>query len=386
MHIHEYQAKELFARHGIPVLAAHLVRQGDDVKAVCGSMQKRTWIAKAQVHAGGRGKAGGIVPIDNPDALEATITEMLGKKLVTKQTGEAGLPIHAVLLEKATEIDREFYLALLVDRSSEQIAVIASSRGGVDIEQVARQAPQEIITHFIHPVVGLQPHQVRDIGYSLGLVKGQVTQLHEILSNLYHLFVSSDCSLVEINPLIVDGDGRLVALDAKINFDDNALYRRSDVRELRDISQEDPLEACARELGLSYIRLGGNIGCIVNGAGLAMATMDVIKHHGGHPANFLDVGGGATQEKVAEAFRIVLSDTGVTSVFVNIFGGIVHCDVIARGILEVLEARALQLPVTVLLQGTNATEAKKLLENQSANVVAVDTMTQGARQAIKLAG
>lgn len=348
-------------------------------------MRGRTWIAKAQVHAGGRGKAGGIVPIDNPDTLDATVTEMLGKRMVTAQTGEAGLPVYAVLLEEAAEIEREFYLALLVDRGSGQIAVITSSQGGVDIEQVARQAPQEIITHFIHPAVGLQSHQVRDIGYSLGLVKDQVKQLHEILSGLYRLFVSGDCSLVEINPLIVDGNGKLVALDAKINVDDNALYRRPDFRELYDASQEDPLEARAGKLGLSYIRLGGDIGCIVNGAGLAMATMDIVKHHGGRPANFLDVGGGATQEKVAEAFRIVLSDAGVTSVFINIFGGIVRCDVIAQGILKVLQARELQLPVTVLLQGTNAAEARKLLDSQSANLITADTMTQGARQAIRLA-
>ncbi len=385
MHIHEYQAKALFARHGVPVLTSRLVTREDDVKAVCKSMRGRTWIAKAQVHAGGRGKAGGIVPIDNPDTLDATVTEMLGKRMVTAQTGEAGLPVYAVLLEEAAEIEREFYLALLVDRGSGQIAVITSSRGGVDIEQVARQAPQEIFTHFIHPAVGLQAHQVRDIGYSLGLVKDQVKQLHEILSGLYHLFVSGDCSLVEINPLIVDGNGKLVALDAKINVDDNALYRRPDFRELYDASQEDPLEARAGKLGLSYIRLGGDIGCIVNGAGLAMATMDVVKHHGGRPANFLDVGGGATQEKVAEAFRIVLSDAGVTSVFINIFGGIVRCDVIAQGILKVLQACELQLPVTVLLQGTNAAEARKLLDSQSANLITADTMTQGARQAIRLA-
>lgn len=385
MHIHEYQAKALFASHGIPVLATHLVKRGDDIKAVCKSMRGRTWVAKAQVHAGGRGKAGGIVLIDDPDKCDATISTMLDRRLVTKQTGEAGLPVNTILLEEAAEIKRELYLALLIDRSSRKVAIVASAQGGVDIEQVAEQSPQKIITHFVHPAIGLQSSQVRDIGYFLALGENQIKQLQEILRNLYQLFVSDDCSLVEVNPLIVDGNDKLVALDAKINFDDNALYRHPDIQELRDISQEDHLEARAKELGLSYVRLGGNIGCIVNGAGLAMATMDLIKHHGGEPANFLDVGGSTTQEKVAEAFKIVLSDKGVTSVFVNIFGGIVHCDVIAQGILAALQTCALQLPVTVLLQGTNATEGKKLLENQSARILPVNTLTEGAQQAIKLA-
>jgi len=246
------------------------------------------------------------------------------------------------------------------------------------------QTPQKIITHFVHPATGLQSNQIRDIGYFLALEKNQITKLQEILFNLYHLFVSNDCSLVEINPLIIDDSDNFVALDAKINFDDNALYRHPDIEKLRDISQEDSLEAHAKEKGLSYIRLGGNIGCIVNGAGLAMATMDLIKHYGGEPANFLDVGGNATKEKVTEAFKIVLSEKGVTSIFVNIFGGIVHCDVVAQGILAALQACTLELPTTILLQGTNAAKGKKLLENQSAKIIPVNTLVEGALKAIKL--
>lgn len=384
MHIHEYQAKALFTRYDIPVLTARLVKRGDDVKAVCESLQGRAWVAKAQVHAGGRGKAGGITLIDNPNELDAKVSSILGKKLVTRQTGEDGLPVNAVLLEEIAEIKCEIYLALLVDRDRRKIAVIASSQGGVDIEQVAMQTPQKIITHFVHPATGLQSNQIRDIGYFLALEKNQITKLQEILFNLYHLFVSNDCSLVEINPLIIDDSDNFVALDAKINFDDNALYRHPDIEKLRDISQEDSLEAHAKEKGLSYIRLGGNIGCIVNGAGLAMATMDLIKHYGGEPANFLDVGGDTTKGKVTEAFKIVLSEKGVTSIFVNIFGGIVHCDVVAQGILAALQVCTLELPTTILLQGTNAAKGRKLLENQSAKIIPVNTLAEGALKAIKL--
>lgn len=385
MHIHEHQAKAIFACNGIPILASHLVMVGDDIKSTCESIEKRSWIAKAQVHAGGRGKAGGIVRIDNPNELVSVVTKLLGTSLITKQTGETGLPINAVLLEEATDIQREMYLALLVDRGSKQIAVIASVEGGVDIEQVARQTPDKIITHFIHPAVGLQPNQIRNIGYALELEKNQHSQLQEVLFNLYNLFISSDCSLVEINPLIVDGSGNIVALDAKINFDDNALYRHRDFQELRDISQENISEANAKELGLNYVKLNGNIGCIVNGAGLAMATMDLVKHHGGEPANFLDVGGDTTQGKVAEAFKLVLGDKNVKSIFVNIFGGIVRCDLIAQGILNAIQEIALQIPVVVLLQGTNAIQGKKLLENQSSKIISANTLTEGAQQAIRLA-
>ena len=385
MNIHEYQAKALFASRGIPVLASHLIQQGDDVVSICKTIDKKAWIVKAQVHAGGRGKGGGIVKIDDPSQLKSVVTKMLGTKLVTKQTGATGLPINAVLLEEIIGIEREIYLALLVDRDSKKIAIIASAEGGMDIEQVALKTPEKIITQYIHPAAGIQSNQIRSIGYALQLKKDQIKQLHEILVKLYKLFLSNDCSLVEINPLIVDKNNNLVALDAKINFDSNALYRQAEIEKLRDVSQEEKSEADAKELGLNYVKLDGNIGCIVNGAGLAMATMDLVKHHGGEPANFLDVGGGTTQGKVSQAFKLVLSAPNVNSIFVNIFGGIVRCDLIAQGILDAIKEVELQTPVTVLLQGTNAEEGKALLENQSAEIFPVSTLTEGALQAINLA-
>jgi succinyl-CoA synthetase beta subunit len=289
-------------------------------------------------------------------------------------------------LEELTSIQREIYLAMLVDRASKQIAIITSAEGGMDIEQVAAESPEKIFTHFIHPAAGLQPNQIRNIGYALQFEKDQIKQLATILQNLFALFVANDCSLVEINPLIVNAEGNLVALDAKINIDDNALYRQQKLQELYDASQQNPAEVSAKKLGLNYIKLDGNIGCIVNGAGLAMATMDLVKHHGGEPANFLDVGGGATQGKVAEAFKLVSSDTSVRAIFVNIFGGIVRCDLIAQGILDALgEMITLNTPVVILLQGTNAAEGKKLLENKSTKIFPVDNLTDGAQQAIELA-
>ncbi len=385
MNIHEFQAKELFKKFNIPVLASHVIRLGDDIKSICSSVEKHAWIVKAQVHAGGRGKAGGIKKVDNPVRLASVVSEMLGDKLVTKQTGADGLPINAVLLEEVTKIKREIYLALLVDRDSKRVAIIASAEGGMDIEQVAIKSPEKIITRYIHPAVGLQSNQISSIGYALQLDKDLIKQLHKILISLYNLFLDKDCSLVEINPLIVDGNNNLVALDAKINFDDNALYRQKEIESLRDISQEKQSEANAKKLGLNYVKLDGNIGCIVNGAGLAMATMDLVKHHGGEPANFLDVGGGTTQSKVAEAFKLVLSDKNVKSIFVNIFGGIVRCDLIAQGILEAIQEIELHIPVIVLLQGTNADEGKVLLENQSAAIIPVTNLTEGAQQAIQSA-
>jgi len=317
MNIHEYQAKALFAEHDIPVLSSHVIRAGDNIESKCEPIKDQAWIVQAQVHGGGRGKAGGVVIVKESGELASAVDKMLGQTLVTKQTGESGLPINAVLLEELTSIEREIYLAMLVDRGSKQIAIIASAEGGMDIEQVAEQTPEKILTHFIHPAAGLQANQIRDIGYSLQLGKDQIKQLSNILKNLFKLFVDNDCSLVEINPLIVNNDSDLIALDAKINFDENALYRNEKLRALYDISQQNKTEATAKELGLNYIKLDGSIGCIVNGAGLAMATMDLIKHHGGEPANFLDVGGGTTQGKVAEAFKLVSSDQSVRSIFVN---------------------------------------------------------------------
>ncbi len=385
MNIHEYQAKALFAKYEIPVLASQVIQLGEDVESICQGIDNRAWIVKAQVHAGGRGKAGGIKKVDDPSQLASVVSKMLGTKLVTKQTGEEGLPINTVLLEEIVKIEREIYLALLVDRDSKKVAIIASAEGGMDIEQVAQQSPEKIITQYIHPAAGIQPNQIRNIAYALQLSKEQHKQLQDIIVKLYSLFLTNDCSLVEINPLIVDENNNLVALDAKINFDDNALYRQKEIEQYRDVSQEKKSEADAKELGLNYVKLDGNIGCIVNGAGLAMATMDLVKHHGGEPANFLDVGGGTTQGKVSQAFNLVLSDQNVKSIFVNIFGGIVRCDLIAQGILDAIKQVDLQTPVTILLQGTNAEEGKALLENQSSKIFPVSTLTEGAQQAIKLA-
>jgi len=385
MNIHEYQAKTLFSEYQIPVLLSHVIKKGDDIEALCEPIQSQRWIVKAQVHAGGRGKAGGVVIVNNGEELVPTVNKMLSKTLVTKQTDKTGLPVNAVLLEALTNIQREIYLAMLVDRASKQIAIIASAEGGMNIEQVAQQTPEKIFTHFIHPAAGLQANQMRAIGYSLQLEKEQIKQLSNILKQLFKLFVENDCSLVEINPLIIDDQGKLVALDAKINLDDNALFRQEKLQKFYDVSQQNQAEATAKELGLSYIKLEGNIGCIVNGAGLAMATMDLIKHHGGSPANFLDVGGGTTQGKVAEAFKLVSGDQSVHSIFVNIFGGIVRCDLIAQGILDAVNEINLTTKVVVLLQGTNAEEGKKLLHGKNGNIIPVDNLTDGAKRAIALA-
>ncbi|MYB89666.1 MAG: ADP-forming succinate--CoA ligase subunit beta [Proteobacteria bacterium] len=385
MNIHEYQAKAIFSRFGVPVLDSHLVRPGDDVEQFCESLESHAWVVKAQVHAGGRGKAGGVARADSRQGLVSAVSGMLGARLVTRQTGEEGLPVQAVLLEAAVQIRRELYLALLVDREAGQVAIIASAAGGMDIEQVAQQAPDKIIAQHVHPAAGLQPSQVRTLAYALDLQKNQLRQLQAVLSALFELFVSCDCSLVEINPLIIDEDDRLVAMDAKINIDDNALYRQADIANLRDATQGNRDEERACELGLNYVQLDGRIGCIVNGAGLAMATMDLVKHQGGEPANFLDVGGAITQEKVAEAFKLVVHDSRVKAVLVNIFGGIVRCDLIARGILDALQSISLKVPVIVLLQGTRAAEGRKLLENRHAGLHQANTLTEAAQRAIRLA-
>ena len=386
MNIHEYQAKAIFSRFGIPVLGSHLVKSGDDVESFCESLGHEAWIVKAQVHAGGRGKGGGIVQVTGKKDLVSAISDLLGTRLVTDQTDDIGLPISTVLVEETAQVSRELYLAMLVDRDRGQVAIIASAEGGMDIEQVALLSPEKIITQFIHPATGLQLNQVREIAYGLGLEKiGQFQQLRDILSKLFEVFVSCDCSLVEINPLIVDKNENLLALDAKINFDDNALFRQLDIVELHDITQENSHEQSARKLSLNYVKLDGNIGCIVNGAGLAMATMDLVKHQGGEPANFLDIGGDTTQGKVEEAFKFVLSDKNVKSIFINIFGGIVRCDLTAQGILDALQKVPLLVPVIILLQGTNALEGRRLLDDRHQGITLVTTLVEGAQQAVALA-
>ena len=385
MYIHEYQAKALFKRYSIPVLTSTLVNLHDDLSSICEKIGDQEWMVKAQVHAGGRGKAGGIVRVKDKNKLLLTMSNLLGSRLVTRQTGVNGLPVNSLLLESTTEIKKEFYLALLIDRSKKRITIIASAEGGVDIEQVALQSPEKIITIYINPVTRIQANQVRSMGFALKLENDQIKQLDKVVRNLYDLFISYDCSLIEVNPLIADNNNTLIALDAKIIFDDNAIERHQEISKLYDRTQENTSEAKAKELGLSYVKLDGNIGCIVNGAGLAMATMDLVKHHGGAPANFLDVGGGATQEKVTHAFKLVISDTNVKSIFVNIFGGIVQCDLIAQGILTAINEIDLQVTVIVLLQGTNSLEGKKLLENVSSRILPVENLTEGAQQAIQLA-
>lgn len=386
MNIHEYQAKAIFSRFGIPVLGSHLIKHGDNVESFCESLDHKAWMVKAQVHAGGRGKGGGIVQVMDKNDLESAISDLLGARLVTNQTDDEGLPVSAVLVEEAAQISRELYVAMLVDREQDQVAIIASAEGGMDIEQVALQTPEKIITQYIHPATGLQSNQIREIAYGLGLgKKSQFQQLHDILLKLFEVFVSCDCSLLEINPLIVDRDENLLALDAKINFDDNALFRQREIVELRDFTQENSHEQSARELNLNYVKLDGNIGCIVNGAGLAMATMDLIKHHGGEPANFLDIGGDTTQGKVEKAFKFILSDRNVKSVFINIFGGIVRCDLTAQGIVDALQKVPLLVPVIILLQGTNVAEGRRLLENHHKDIFLVTSLIEGAQQVVALA-
>ena len=386
MNIHEYQAKAIFSRFGIPVLGSHLIKHGDNVESFCESLDHKAWTVKAQVHAGGRGKGGGVVQVMDKNDLESAISDLLGARLVTNQTDDEGLPVSAVLVEETAQISRELYVAMLVDREQDQVAIIASAEGGMDIEQVALQTPEKIITQYIHPATGLQSNQIREIAYGLGLgKKSQFQQLHDILLKLFEVFVSCDCSLLEINPLIVDRDENLLALDAKINFDDNALFRQREIVELRDFTQENSHEQSARELNLNYVKLDGNIGCIVNGAGLAMATMDLIKHHGGEPANFLDIGGDTTQGKVEKAFKFILSDRNVKSVFINIFGGIVRCDLTAQGIVDALQKVPLLVPVIILLQGTNAAEGRRLLENHHKDIFLVTSLVEGAQQVVALA-
>jgi succinyl-CoA synthetase beta subunit len=386
MHLHEYQAKSLLAEHGVrvpPGVPVHAVNEVDQALATLGG---EAWVVKAQVHAGGRGKAGGVKLVKDPDAVHAAVSGLLGTTLVTHQTGPEGLPIDTVLIESATGIARELYLSLLVDRARRRVAIMASAEGGMDIEEVAAETPEKIHTLHVHPVAGLQPYLGRRLGFALGLEPAQVGEFVKLLGGLYRVFTESDASLLEINPLVVTSDGHLLALDAKVNLDDNAVYRHPRLAELRDIRQEDEREARAHEHALNYIRLDGNIGCMVNGAGLAMATMDLIKLQGGEPANFLDVGGGTTAERVAEAFKLILSDPKVQGVLVNIFGGIVRCDLIAEGIIQAVREVQITVPVVVRLEGTNVERGRELLAESGLNITAVEDLTDAARQVVAAVG
>ncbi len=386
MNLHEYQSKQLFANYGISVPQGVAIKSLDELEAATKKLGGNGWAVKAQVHAGGRGKAGGVkITKGFADAKQAA-SNMLGQSLVTHQTDAKGMPINTLLIESLTDIANELYLSLLVDRASRRITIMASTEGGMNIEEVAADTPEKILTETIDPIAGFQPYIARNIGFALGLEGMQIRQFTALLSSLIKLFVEKDASLMEINPLVVTTDGDLMALDAKINFDDNALYRHKDIVEMRDASQEDERESRAAEFELNYIHLDGDIGCMVNGAGLAMATMDLIKLHGGEPANFLDVGGGATAERVAEAFKIILSDTAVKGVLVNIFGGIVRCDLIAEGIIQAVNEVNVSVPVVVRLEGTNATQGRELLANSGMNIITANTLSDAADKIISAAG
>jgi succinyl-CoA synthetase beta subunit len=378
MNLHEYQAKLLFSQHGIPIPPSVVVRETGDLDNVYGQLGGNRWVVKAQIHAGGRGKAGGVRPVSGRDELERAVNELLGHQLVTRQTDPAGLPINTLLVEPVAAIAHEYYLGMLVDRARHRVIIMASAAGGMDIEAVARETPDKIITEPINPAVGLMPYQARKIGFALQLNKAQVSQFAIILEGLHNLFLNCDASLIEINPLGLKTQGELIALDAKINLDDNALYRHPDLYALQDLTQENAKEAEAKGHELSYIKLEGDIGCMVNGAGLAMATMDLIKLHGGEPANFLDVGGSTTAVRVAEAFKLILSDHSVKAVLINIFGGIVRCDLIAEGIIRAIQEVHVGIPVVVRLEGTNVERGRQLLADSGLDIMSADGLTDAA--------
>jgi len=385
VNLHEFQSKRLFAGYKIPVPHGIAVETADEARDAANEMGGGRWVVKAQAHTGGRGKAGGVVVATSVDEVATEARRMLSNRLVTKQTGEAGLPVSFILVEEPSDIQRELYLSVLVDRETRKILIMASQAGGMNIEEVAEETPEKILTTTIDPAAGLQGYQCRQLSFGLGLEGDQIKQFAKLLSGLVTLFEKEDCSLVEINPLIVNGEGNLVALDAKINLDSNALYRHADLLVMRDISQEDAREAAAAEHDLNYITLDGNIGCMVNGAGLAMATMDVVKLHGGLPANFLDVGGGTTASRVAEAFKIILSDDKVKAVLVNIFGGIVRCDLIAEGIITAVKELGLEVPVVVRLEGTNAGKGREMLQSSGLNLIAAAGLTEAAQKVVEAA-
>ncbi len=385
MNLHEYQAKNILASYGVAVPRGLMAASAEEAEAAARGIGGSVWVVKAQVHAGGRGKAGGVKLVRDPAAVRAAAAGMLGQRLVTKQTGAAGLPIEKIYIEAGSEIARELYLCFTLDRARSCIAVVASSAGGMDIEQVARDTPERILSVTVHPAAGLQPWQCRQLAYGLELRGEQLAQFQTILLALYRLYLEKDASLIEINPLIVTASGRLMALDCKLDIEANALYRQPEMAALRDPGQEDPAERIASEHDLNYVSLDGDIACMVNGAGLAMATMDLIKLHGGAPANFLDVGGGATAERVTAAFRLILSNPNVRAILVNIFGGIVRCDLIADGIINAVRDVGVTVPVVVRLEGTNAAEAREKLAGGALAIVAATDLDDAARRAVQAA-
>ncbi len=386
MHLHEYQSKCILSAYDIAVPQAVLITDREHLNNAAEQVGGSTWVVKAQIHAGARGKAGGVRHVEGREALVQAVDTLLGQRLVTRQTGPEGLPVNAVLLETPTKMVRELYLGMLVDRGCHRMVLMASAEGGVDIEQVASRSDGGVFVEHVHPAEGLLPFHGRKIGFQIGLTWPQVRAFTELLQNLYRVFVDNDASLVELNPLGLLSDDRFMAVDAKIDLDDNALFRHRELVALRDVDQEDPSEAKARTQNLNYIRLDGNIACMVNGAGLAMATMDLIQLHGGQPANFLDVGGTATADRVAEAFKLLLADSKVRAVLINIFGGIVRCDLIAQGIVTAIREVKVSVPVVVRLEGTNAEAGRALLADSGLAVITATGLTDAAQKAVAAGG
>ena len=382
MNIHEYQAKQVLGSFGVPVPRGFVAFSADEAVAAAEKLGGPVWVVKAQIHAGGRGKGGGVKVVKSIDEVRAEATRMLGMTLVTHQTGPEGKEVGRVYIEEGSDIARELYLSALVDRATSRISFIASTEGGMDIEEVAEKTPEKILTISVDPASGISGHHGRQIAFALGLEGEQVKQANALIANLYQAFIEKDMSLLEINPLVVTGAGDLICLDAKVNFDSNALYRQKDIVELRDLAEEDPAEIEASKYDLSYIKLDGKIGCMVNGAGLAMATMDIIKLYGSEPANFLDVGGGATKEKVTEAFKIILSDDNVEGILVNIFGGIMRCDIIAEGVVAAAKELSLDVPLVVRLEGTNVDEGKEIMANSGLPIIAADDLNDAAEKIV----
>lgn len=385
MNIHEYQAKELLKKYGVVVLNGGLANNGDEAVEAAKKIGGDIWVVKAQIHAGGRGKGGGVKIAKSLDEVKSLTNDMIGMNLVTPQTGEEGKEVHKVYIEAGCNIQKEYYVAVLVDRATQRVTMMASSEGGMDIEEVAEKTPEKIHSVTIDPATGLMPFQARKLAFLIGMEGKVVNKAVKSFMALYQGFVDSDCSLAEINPLVETKESDVITLDAKMNFDSNALYRHADIVEYRDLSEEDPAEVEASKYDLAFIKLDGNIGCLVNGAGLAMATMDVIKLHGGNPANFLDVGGGATKEKVTEAFKIILKDPNVKGILVNIFGGIMKCDIIAEGVIAASKELGLKVPLVVRLQGTNVELGKKLLAESGLNIIPADDLTDAADKIVNAA-
>jgi succinyl-CoA synthetase beta subunit len=386
MKIHEYQAKEIFRRFGVPTPRGEMVTGAEDARKVAQKLGAPVVVVKAQIHAGGRGKGGGVKLARSADEAAQLASKILGMNLVTPQTGPGGRLVRRLLIEEGLDIKRELYLSILVDRAVEVPVIMASAAGGMEIEEVARENPGAILRETIRPAVGLQPYVARKLAFGLGLTADQAQAAVPFLQSLYRAFIETDASLAEINPLVVTGDGRLIALDAKMNFDDSALYRHKDLLELRDLDEEDPLEVEASNFKLNYIKLDGTVGCMVNGAGLAMATMDIIKLAGGSPANFLDVGGGANAEQIKNAFKILTKDPEVRGVFINIFGGILRCDVLATGVVAAARELQLKLPVVVRMEGTNVEQGRQILRDSGLNFTIGNDMKDGAEKAVRLAG